>query len=225
MPLTQVTVGAPSLGSLADGATPGVLGGRQAEQIVSHLHGKYYAQNVRGNLYYATTAAPGIGFTIFSATTAPTLVALCVWNPQNSTKNISMVRASVGLAAVATVNSGFGYAWVGNAGSSLATLAVASVFTALTTRGSCVCGPAGQGSSVALCSVAPTLTTALVWGRAASFGISAGTSITVQTAPPMLSEDFEGTMIVPPGTIWALTTNILTNATATASLIWEEIPI
>lgn len=222
MPLTQIVVGPPSSTSLGDGVTPGQLGGRQGDGIASQLHGKYYSQAVRGNVHYASTAAAGSTFSIY---TNASYTGLALWNPEGSGKNLSLIRCNVGIDTQAsTAASGWGYAWINNTGASLATAAVLSALTAITaTRGTGICGLAGQGMSVARAASAATLTTALLWGRAASFGTSTG-AITTQMAPPSLSEDFDGMMIVPPNTFFALTSSVLTGAVSVATLFWEEIP-
>ena len=222
MPLSQIQVGAPSAVSLADGSTPAQLGGRQGDGIVSGLHGKYYTQSQRNNVFYAGTAVAGLAFTIFSNAS---FVGLLLWNPQGSGKNLSLIRCNVTpLSQAATAASGWGYAWINNAGSAVATAAPASVFTAITaTRGSAICGPFGQGASVARAGSGATFTTALLWGRAASFGTSTG-AVTTQLSYTM-SEDFDGMTIVPPGTIFAVTSSILSGITAHATLVWEEVPV
>lgn len=222
MPLNQVSVGAASASSYGDGSTPPQLGGRQGDAIVSQLHGKYYTQNQRGNVYYAGTAVGGLAFTIFSNATS---VALLLWNPSGSGKNLVPIKVNVGPTTQgATAASGWGYAWINNAGSGVGTAAVVSSFTAITaTRGSAICGPAGQGNSVALAGSGATFTTALLWGRAATFGTSTG-AVTTQLST-MLTEDFDGMTVIPPGTIFAVTSAILSGITATAAIMWEEVPI
>ncbi len=222
MPLNQIQVGAPSATSLADGSTPPQLGGRQGDGIVSRLHGKYYTQNQRGNVFYGGTDVSGLAFTIFSNATS---VALLLWNPSGSGKNLVPIRVNVcPLTQGATAASGWGYAWINNAGSSLATAAVVSAFSLVTaTRGSASCGPAGQGQSVARVGSGATFTTALLWGRAASFGTSTG-AVTTQLSVT-LTEDFDGMTIIPPGTVFAVTSSILSGITALASIVWEEVPV
>lgn len=223
MPLSQVSVGAPSNTSLPASATPGMLGGKAGEGIVAELHGKYYTQAYNGNLYYASNAGAGATFSIF---TNASFTGLALWNPQGSGKNLSIVKTYLGLnGAAATAEGSFGYAWLNNAGSGLATAAPLSAFTAITaTRGSAICGLAGQGSSVALAGSAATLTTAMTWGRAAPFSSSTG-AITTQIAIGGLVDDVDGTMIVPPGCFWTLTTAIATGGTFVGTVIWEEIPL
>src|SRR3990167_10452588 len=128
MPLNQVTVGPASQASYGDGSTPAQLGGKQGDGIVSQLHGKYYTQASRGNVYYAGTAVGGLAFTIFSNATS---VALLLWNPSGSGYNLVPIKVNVSPTTnAATAASGWGYAWINNARSAVATAAVASAFTA-----------------------------------------------------------------------------------------------
>lgn len=218
----QIAVGPPSATSYGDGATPAQLGGKQGDAIVSQLHGKYYTQTSRGNVFYGGTDEAGLAFTIFSNASS---VALLLWNPSGSGKNLVPIKVNVcPLTQGATAASGWGYAWINNAGSSLATAAVASAFSLVTaTRGSAVCGIAGQGASVARVGTGATFTTALLWGRAAAFGTSTG-AVNTQLSVT-LTEDFDGMTIIPPGTIFAVTSAILSGITATASIVWAEVPI
>lgn len=221
--MVTVAVGPPATTSLATGATPTMLGGKQADGIVSELHGKYYTQNSWGNLFYGANAAAGAAFTIFSNAT---FVGLILWNPQGSGKNLSIVRASLALDTQAsTAMAGWGYTWLINAGSGIATGAPFSAFTAITaTRGSCTLGATGQGASVALLGSGATLTTAFANWRPANFSTSTG-AITVAIAASQMSEELDGTMIVPPGVAVALTSNILSGFTASGGFIWEEVPV
>lgn len=219
----NLNVAEPSSTSLPTGASPAMLGGHQGDGIVSELHGKYYTQNRAGNLYYVSNAGAGAAFSIFSNAT---FVGLALWNPQGSGKNLSIAKVTLGLNAQASTAAGaFGYAWLNNAGSGLATAAPISAITAITaTRGSCICGVPGQGSSVAIAASGATLTTAMAWGRAASFSTSTG-AITTWGAVGALVDDLDGTMIVPPGCFWAVTTAILTGWTAVATVVYEELPL
>ena len=220
--LNNIQVGPPSTTSYGDGATPGQLGGKQGDAIVSQLHGKYYTLASRGNVFYAGTGVGGLAFTIFSNAT---FVGLVLWNPQGSGKNLELIKCNVGpFSQAGTAASAWGYAWINNAGSGLATAAVVSALTAITaTRGSAILGPTGQGNSVARVGSGATFTTALLWGRAASFGTSTG-AVTTQLSVTM-TEDFDGMMIVPPGTVFCLTSAILSGVTATASILWAEVPL
>ena len=170
MPLNQVYVGPPSATSYPDGATPPQLGGRQGDAIVSELHGKYYTQASRGNVFYASNAAAGEAFSIYSGTA---YAGLLLWNPPGSGKNLSMIRVNLGLNVQAsTAMSTWGYCWSTNNIELIIGVPV-SAFTAVTaTRGSAICGLGGKGSSVADVASAATIGAAHVFtwsGRQATF--------------------------------------------------------
>ena len=220
--LFQGTVSNPMMQKNQSGSTTNAVVGENGDLLASQLHGKYYNANANGKLYYASNAAAGAAFTIFSNTS---FVGLALFNPAGSGKKLEIVRASVGMDAnAATAASAWGYAWQTGVGASLVgTAAPISGSTAITaTRGSCTCGVAGQGDSVVTALSAVTLSAALAWGRNANFGTGTG-AITVAWGA-MLYEDLEGTIIVPPGTLFTLTSAILSGITGVGSLIWAELP-
>lgn len=215
-------VGAPSSVSIADGSYPVPLLGQQAEQVVTDLHGKYYYQNKRSNLYYASNAGAGATYSIFSNAS---YTGLALWN-LSTTKYMSIVRVILGLNGAATTAEGaFGYAWLPAAGYAIGTAAPLSAVTEITaTRGAGICGAPGQGSSVAKAYSAATLTTAMTWGRGAPFSSSTG-AITTEIAVGGLVDEVDGTMIIPPGCFWTLTTAIATGGTFQGTVVWEEVPL
>lgn len=222
MPIVYGAVGAPSATSSADGANLPIPQGKQGDAIVSELNGPFYTDTLRGNTYWASIGAPGVAFTIFSNAS---FIGAILWNPQGSGKNVVPIRATVGVNAnAATAASGWGYCFLNNTGANIATGAPFSAFTDITaTRGSNLISAPGVGNSVVRFATTATLTSAFAWGRVAAFGTATG-AVTVQIANNM-SEDFLGSMIVPPGSAVALTSAILTGITATASWIWAEKPL
>jgi hypothetical protein len=223
LPLTG-TVGAPSNISAGDGVSLPLLQGKQAEAVVTELHGKYYTQTYRGNLYWAATAFAGVTLTIATGT-SPTFV---IWNPQGSGKNCVLANIIITPTTAMTTASGYGYAWLINTGSALGTAAPFSAFTQITaTRGSGNLGqPAGQNSSVVLVASAATLTTGGTAMR--GNGGSAGTlAITGPATQPIIREDFDGTIMLPPGSAFIVGTTIATSGqTATnVAATWYETPL
>jgi hypothetical protein len=220
MPIIYGAIGAPTTTNAADGINLPILQGKQGELIASELHGKYFTQNYRGNLYYASTAAAGVTVSIFSNAS---FTGLGLWN--QGTKNMSIVRTMIGCnGAAATAEAGFGYSWF-NAGTAIGTAAPVSATTPITaTRGTCNVGTVtGQGSSTALAVSAATLTTAMTWGRFSGFSSSTG-AITTQIALGMFIENFDGDMIIPPGWFWAMTSSIASGGTFGLTAVWEEFP-
>src|ERR1700731_1785026 len=199
MPIIFGQVGAPGNTSSPDGSNLPILQGKANEAIVAELHGKYYTQNYRNNLYYASTAAAGVTVSIFSNAS---YTGLALWNQSSgaAARNMSIVRTLWAPQTVNTAVAGLGYAWLQNAGTAIATAAPVSAVTAITaTRGLAnTAVTSGQGSSVALAVSAATLTTAMGWGRFSGGAVATG-AITVQTSLGVIIEEFDGTMIVGPG--------------------------
>lgn len=221
--LFQGIVSDPTIQKNQSGSTVSAVMGPSGDVLVSELHGKYYNANVNGGLYYASNAAAGAAFTIFSNAS---YVGLALFNPAGSGKNLSIVRAMIGVNANAsTAASGWGYSWLTNAGAAMVgTAAPISASTAITaTRGKCVVGSTGKIDSVVEAVSAATLSTAMTWGRAAAFGTLTG-AITTQVGVTLV-EDLDGTLIVPPGTLFALTSAVLSGITACGTLLWTENPI
>src|SRR5882672_3614960 len=160
--LIQGAVGAPSTTSNADGSNPFLLQGKQGDALVSELHGKYYTQNYRGNVYFASTAAAGVTVSIFSNAS---FTGLALWNPQGSNRNLSILRTTWAPQTVATAVAGMGYAWLNNAGSSIGTAApISALSTTGVIRGGTTCTIPTVGASVVQNAViSATLTTAMTW--------------------------------------------------------------
>lgn len=224
MPIVFGQVGAPSTTSAADASNLPVLQGKQSEMIVSELHGKYYTQNYRGNVYYAANAAAGGTIAVYSATS---FTGLALWNPAGSGKNLVLIRATLALSTAAGTGTTFGYVAQLNVGSTLGTAAPISATTPITaTRGPAVFGPlpAGQGGSVAIALSAATLTTASTLFIPTGLGSGTG-AITVPSTTPGVNEYFDGSIIIAPGTLFGFAAAVSSTNTSNASFLWEETPL
>jgi hypothetical protein len=220
----QGVVNAPSNTSAPDGTNPTALQGKAGEMVVAEIHGRHYTQSYRGNVYFASTAAAGVTVSIFSNTS---FTGLALWNPQGSGRNLSLIRTLWAQQTVGTAQAGMGYAWLVNAGSAIGTAApLSAISTTGVIRGGAVCGPPGQGNSVVQNAViSATLTTAMTWGRFNGLTASTG-AITTQEGIGMFTDVFDGDMIVPPGTFWAMTSAIASGVTAWGlTAVWEELPL
>ncbi len=223
MPVDFGLVNPPSNVSAADGTNNAFLQGKQSELIVNELAGKYYTDAYRGNVYYASVAATGIVTTIFSN---GTYVGGLLWNPQGSGKNLVPIRAMQGRILAATTVAAWGHAYLANAGAGVGTAAPVSAFTAVAAA---LRGPVnnpgvtGQGNSVALVGAGATFTTALTWGRANGQAVGTETTAIVEQA---FVEDFDGNVIIPPGTIFAFyAATAAQGGTWVPSIVWSEKPI
>lgn len=223
MPVIYGNVAAPSTTSAADGSNLPLLQGKQGEQIASELHGKYYTQNYRNNVYYAANAGAGGSLVVFTQTT---YAGLALWNPAGSGKNLVLIRATAVPTTAAGTGTALGYMWTQNAGSALGTAAPLSATTPITaTRGSAQTnGITGQGNSVAIAVSAATLTTAGTLFLPSGVGIGTG-AITVPGPFSGLVEYFDGAIIVNPGTFFGIGLAVASTGTFNCSFLWEETPL
>src|SRR3972149_6865156 len=77
--------------ALTDGQTGEGRIGRTGEQIVSGLHGKFYEQAKRGNVYSGVTAVSGVA----PGTAIGTTAAFALYNPLNSGFDLVVLKASM----------------------------------------------------------------------------------------------------------------------------------
>lgn len=208
--LIQGVVGLPSVSSnQATGANATIPQDQQGAPIVTELHGKYYVVAKSGNLFVAA---------LTSAATIPVNAAtlaskFCLVNPIGSGRNLELVDIDIDLAVANTLAQ---YTLVYQTGATA--IAGLGTLTAGTIQNAFV-GGSGQNSVCTFYTAAahtgtPTLYTTLFGDTATG---EAGNK----------HYDFDGKVLVPPGTIIDVAT--LTNAGpasgALVSLRWAEWPI
>lgn len=224
MPIAQGQVG---IQLNADGAVPaqGFRQGRQGELLTSQLHGDYYEQNFRNNLY-----SIGSGLVALSANTitltATTTPIVGVWNPLGSNVNLVIIHAQLGdfLNNVTSTPPG-AFVWASSLNNAVITTG-ALPFNRKTLQNA---GSAAKGfnGGVALTG----LTNNLVVFETGDFpSASSLLTTTIAAATPTPSvfgvQRFEGSIIVPPGGVLALLNTVSTTThSVTSRLIWEEVPI
>ena len=211
----QGYVGAPSNTSAADGTSPIVLQGKQAELIVAELHGKYYTQAYRNNLFNGSTAIAGV--TVPAYNTTGNVFGL--WNPAGNTKNAVLVSLDIGLVSGALILSNWTLSQSLNAGSALATGGI-SAFTSATPQGGNI-GVSG-GNSVRF---TPSAATTLASTFLMTLGMSYNTTTTVANQLQTVHYDFDGKVIVPPNSAVWVTNNAASGGTFDLTLFWEETPV
>lgn len=210
---------------LGDGAENEIRIGRQGDALVSQLHGRFYEQALRGNLFSA-----GSGLTALSANTvtltATTTPIVGVYNPLTSKVNLVMLQA--GLAVIANSNA--------------ATAPGAFVWAAMTNQAAISTGAApfnrgtlGRTGSAALAfngGVALTgLANNLVVIEGADFPGMHTIAYSAVAATAFYNgvqavQHFDGSLIVPPGGVLALLNTVSTTTFSVWSrLLWEEVPI
>lgn len=202
MSLNQVIIGTQNG---ADGTTPVTArGGQQGDQIVSELHGRYYEQTVRRNIFSINTQGTAVTTT---AALATTWTGLGIANPAGSGVNLVLLQFSVAqFAAGAAAAVGL----LGGTGVLTATLAPQSRHI-------------GSGAvSLARGSATDTISTPLLIATYGSVGSLATTGYGLQIG---LCVDIGGAITVPPGSFIGTYTSIVTTTALNFGFVWEEVPL
>lgn len=177
-------------------------GGRQGDAIVSQLHGPYYEQAFRGNMYVLASQAA----VTTTAGLATTFTGLAISNPAGSGVNavvniFSVGQFAVGAAGVLGIMTGSGAA----AGT-------------LVPRNCMVGGPTGKVTGSAGATIA-TPVLERIFGQVGSLATT-GYGLT-----PAAIFDLGGSLIIPPGFFAASFTSIVTTTALQFGFQWEEVPI
>ena len=221
--LIQLLTGQPAPNS--PGTTPTARGGQLGDVIASELHGRFYEQAYRGNLFStgASTAALSANTITLVAATTP---IVGVWNPSTSTVNLVILQAMLQSAIQAASSTAQGsWVWAVSSGN-------AAISTGLTPWNRKTLLQSGsQAKGFANGTALTGLTNNLVIMEGADF--NAGLSITTASVPataavPVMAavQNFDGSLIIPPGGVLALLNTVsTTNISVATRLLWEEVPI
>lgn len=218
--LVQTQVGAIPGASLPDGQQPYQLAGKAGEGVVAELHGKFYTQAYRGNVFVATTASVGVALAPISSTGA----GMGLWNPLGSGKVLVPITFGLGVISVSTPGAGtFGLGYQTGVGGQIGTAAPIVAIPAYTP----VNMNLGSGvTSVAKAWQAASCTFTAAPSALMSLGMSAGTAaLTVPESQPMQLYPFDGQLVLSPGSAITVAEMGATGFTVFASLVWYEAPI
>lgn len=227
MPLATGIVG-PQV--LSDGNPANVRIAKGGDLIVSELHGRFYEQTYRGNVYSggmaALTAITNAIWTVATLDATAKPIA-GVWNPIGSGVNMVILQASLGLAITNATSTGPGpFVWSAGLSSILLTLGT----TPYNRKTGQAAGSVGKDmSGIALTGLTPSIVarfgSALGGGNSGNFSF-VGTAAGPPTTLAASVENFDGSLIVPPGGVLALqSTTTAVAHSAVSSIIWEEVPV
>ncbi len=216
---------------LADGAVQPFRQGRSGEQVIQQLHGRYYEQNFRGNIYsdgIATVAAITAATYNISTLGATATPIAGLWNPITSGVNAVLLSATLNAIKTALQNTGCGpFFWAASVGNTAQPSTGNNPLNrkTLTNTGSFVKGMA----NAALTGLTTNLT---VKGASALFGGGSCLAAFLETQAGdsgfhiASKEQFEGEWIIPPGGVIALLCGSAPVAvSATSMLVWEEVQV
>jgi hypothetical protein len=225
--LIQLNVGPISnASSISAGLPVAARGGNMGDLIVSELQGRFYENTYRGNKFSGgmTTSALSANTITLTATTTP---ILGVWNPSTSTVNLVIQQASI-QAFVNTLTSPVApgaFVWASSIGNTV-------ISTGSTPMNRKTLAAAGSQAKYFTPSVALTgLTNALVILESSDFpnlNVASYGTIAATALYPSVGgvQNFDGSLIVPPGGVLALLNTVSTTTVSVAGrLMWDEVPL
>lgn len=184
--------------------------GDQGEQISTELHGKWYSQAAKGKLFEFSTAIAG---TIIPVNASNLVSTFTLVNPASSGVNLELVRYKLGLAGTTTAVIGNISLAYQSPYVALATLSLGGVTNLLIGSGTSTnaqCFPTG-GTFTGTPSLLGTL------------GLSFGTT-GASPGPVSAVHDFDGAVILKPGTAVTTVANAAQTQAMAQSLIFAEVP-
>lgn len=202
---------------LQDGTPAAVRQSKAGEVIVSELHGKFYEQAYRGNLFWGTMTA-GV---IFPAPAATAANVMTLANPAGSGKNLSLVSFDMVITTIpGTPLTGLYGLYVNNVPQ-----AAAVTGTAVTAQAALVGGGAASVAKPLSTSTVPIAPNLLIPFGAKVTGEVA--TVNPITGVPSFHIDFDGKVVLAPGTAITPQQTVAdtTNATVLCAFSWEEIPV
>ncbi len=204
---------------------PSISLGRQGDQLSSELEGRFYTQCYNGVMFSwgKTETALSANSVSLTATTTP---IIGVWNPSTSTVNLVILQATLqtSLQAASSTRQG-AYVWASSTGNT----AISTGNTPWNRKTLTQAGSQAKGFDLA--TALTGLTNNLVIMEAADLtgGVAITTaSVTAATnVPTQVSvQNFDGSMIVPPGGVLALlNTNSTTNVSVASRILWSEVAL
>lgn len=203
----EVLVGAQT--NVSDGTVAKARAGRQGDQIISELHGRYYEQTYRNNMFFAATQAL-VTTTVGLATTYTGLV---LSNPVTSPVNLVLNKASMMQSVIqATQVEAYAIATGFNAATNV-------THTTPVAPRACLIGSGKTPNGLA--DVSATLPTAPFYTM---FVTNTGTIAADSTGLQVV--DLEGSIVLLPGAyaLW-VTPAQASVAGMWFSFGWEEVPV
>jgi hypothetical protein len=240
IPALQAFIGSVGPSAQADGSTPAVRLGRTAELIVDELHGRFYETTFRGATYsngMQLTSVSNATFGVAAATSATLATAaastpiLGLWNPASSSVTAVLLQAQVSMINTALQETGAGpLVWLVWPGQSAITLGAFGFNRKSLSVGGSQCKVLAGVALTGLSSI-QSATTNIFATSAISPGALSNVS-TLQTAAGLspaagnMVENFDGSVVIPPGGLIGLYASGTPVAwSAASSMLWEEVAV
>lgn len=179
---------------------------------------RFYSDVNQGNVFIGTTAIAGVALPAYNATAH----TFCVWNPLGSQKNIIPISLLVGYITTTSAAGNVVISYQNGMGSQVASGAAITAATLVAPLNAKL----GAGNS----SIAKFAPGTITFGAATSLLMTTGlnedafAATSAANQPKQAKHDFEGTLMVPPGSAICVAGNIALLSTFDVTMIWGEVP-
>ena len=207
-------------GAKSTGDGPAVIADER-QQLADVLHGKHYVDCLRGRVFSQQCTPLGLAIPIYTGTALAG--GMPIWNPPNSGVNVELISVNVARAS-GTAD----FAAIGLMARKLDAIATGAIVTAFADTAP-VNGLLFRGQASAVKSSNAGTVTASA-GAAGDFvrnlfTINLEADTGTAHATTSAKEDFDGTLIVPPGALVYLAATKASVALYSSTIIWKEIPL
>lgn len=213
--ITNLSTGPQS--RVGDNVVSKARGGSEGQQIVSALHGSFYEQCSRGNVYLGRSASGGIAIIAPAAGGGhPTL-----WNPLGSGVNLSIIALELSYVSGTAAPTALEWASTAPAGASAATGAPIATATLVAATNQLV--GSGNVAKGLWSPTTNTFTAAPVFFRGIGYGLKSGTAAAVTNGEQIIVR-YDGDLVLAPGSALSLCSQAATTtALFQVGVVWEEI--
>lgn len=196
-------------------------------QLVQPLHGRHYEDVLAGRVFSQTPTPVGLLLPIYTATAlgSATVSGVPIWNPSSSNVNVELIYASLAYASGTAEYAAVGLMHRKGLGTDIAGGTAITAFAETDPKNRLLgAGTASQVKSSNAGTITITNATATAWARTL-FGINLEVEAGTGTETVTGTYDFNGTVIVPPGSMVWLASGRSSAAKYSMSICWKELPI
>ncbi len=205
--------------SLGDGARSYPRGDKTGAQVVTDLHGKFYEQTARNNVYFLDSGAVTLAAAHVTGGALGTIKFVNgFYNPATSGVNASILAVVIGCQSTAAIFQPFVYNYfVGKVPTNAATGTIRNARLIATGAGQSAMSPQ---ANVVLAVLAADTTTV---GTQA--GVVAGNYSAPTTQAATIFDPVEGRLVVPPGTLFGFCSSVSNVNVVQSTIWWEEVGV
>jgi hypothetical protein len=223
--------------SIGAGTVVAMRSGNLGDTIVSELHGRFYEQTYRGNVYSGVlstitsisnatfTTADALSGTLGTAATATPILGL--WNNSTNTVNAVILQASLAVTTTALTATGAGgFVWCAYAGNGAISTGTTPVNRKTLAASGSQCKALMGVALTGLTNTGVAIGASSLNGGPVYNVSEVATASGFHTQAVSYTENLDGSIIIPPGGViglFATTTPVALSAVS--SIMWEEVPI